>query len=191
MSAPQHLWSGDWEQGLGRARRAHCAPQRTAGRGPPEEEKPPDPAAKAVVAGRRALRGVRGAEGHTGGTVRPLLGERLAALAAALGRGLLEFLRWVGLAVLALGKGLRAIVRGGWRALRRAGSDAGPAGGGRGAADRGRRGRGGGAVRLERLRERERQRPDRVRVAVARGSADRRAESRRGDGVPRFQRSRG
>jgi len=106
MSAPRQLWSGDWEQDS--AAHAEALARRNAQRvaEPPAEDARPEPR----IAPRTAATERLG----------PTLRERLVALAATLGRGLLELLRWVGLAVIALAKGLRAIVRGGWRALRRA-----------------------------------------------------------------------
>jgi membrane-associated protease RseP (regulator of RpoE activity) len=107
MSAPRHLWSGDWEEDS--AAHAEAIAQRNAQRGLEPDEPEPEPQRRIegpTVASRPAALG-------------PTLGERLAAFVAALGRGLLSILRWIGLAVLALLKGLRAVVRGTWRALRR------------------------------------------------------------------------
>jgi hypothetical protein len=122
MSAPRHLWSGDWEQDS--AAHAEELARRNAQRAaePPEEEAPPEgrSAGAAADAVTRASRRAEVPRPVRAEPLGPTLGERLAALGAALGRGLLALLRWVGLAVLALVKGVRAIVRGGWRALRRA-----------------------------------------------------------------------
>jgi hypothetical protein len=122
MSAPRHLWSGDWEQDS--AAHAEELARRNAQRDaePPEEEAPREPrsAGAAADAVTRASRRAEVPRPVRAEPLGPTLGERIAALGAALGRGLLALLRWVGLAVLALFKGLRAIVRGGWRALRRA-----------------------------------------------------------------------
>jgi hypothetical protein len=121
MSAPRHLWSGDWEQDS--AAHAEALARRSAQRAEepelPEEEQEPESRVQrraAAVARASAVRSSTAPAAPLG----PTLGERLAALSAALGRGLLVVLRWIGLAVLALAKGLRAIVRGGWRALKRA-----------------------------------------------------------------------
>ena len=106
MSAPRHLWSGDWEQDS--AAHAEAIAQRNARRGLEPDEPEPQPE--------------RRIEGPTVASVPaspgPTLGQRLARLAAALGRGLVAILRWVGLAVLAILRGLRAVIRGSWRALR-------------------------------------------------------------------------
>jgi hypothetical protein len=120
MSAPRQLWSGDWEQDS--AAHAEALARRNAQRAaePPEEDAPPEPRiASRTTAPRTTPAGSTAAGATAAGPFGPTLGERLLALAAALGRGLLELLRWVGLAVLALARGLRAIVRGSWRAVRR------------------------------------------------------------------------
>ncbi len=122
MSAPRYLWSGDWEQDS--AAHAEALARRNAQRAaePPEEEAPPE-ARTAGAAADAVARASRRAEVPRPVPAQPLgptLGERLAALGAAVGRGLLALLRWIGLAVVTLFKGLRATVRGGWRALKRA-----------------------------------------------------------------------
>jgi hypothetical protein len=125
MSAPRHLWSGDWEQDS--AAHAEALARRNAERAgePPEDEAAPDARTAGTPTDAVARVSARSSGRVDASPARaeplgPSLGERLAALGAALGRGLLALLRWVGLAVLALFTGLRAIVRGGWRALRRA-----------------------------------------------------------------------
>jgi hypothetical protein len=108
MSAPRHLWSGEWEEDS--AAHAAALAQRHAQRGLEPEEPEPEP--------RRRIEGPTVAS--VPAALGPTFGQRLASLAAALGRGLVAILRWIGLLVLAILKGVRAIIRGSWRALRRA-----------------------------------------------------------------------
>jgi hypothetical protein len=105
MSAPRHLWSGDWEQDS--AAHAEALARRNA-----QRQDEPEPEEEPRV-GRPAVVSVSTEPGAT-------FGELLAKLAVALGRALLAILRGIGLVVLALASGLRALLRGGWRALARA-----------------------------------------------------------------------
>jgi membrane-associated protease RseP (regulator of RpoE activity) len=107
MSAPRHLWSGDWQEDS--AAHADAIAQRNAQRGLDPDEPEPDTQRRIegpTVASRPA-------------PLAPTLGARIGVFLAALGRGLVALLRWIGLAVLALFRGLRTVVRGTWRALRR------------------------------------------------------------------------
>jgi len=99
MTAPKHLWSGDWEQesdahGDELARRSRLRAEQPADAPPPLPDH--------VIS-------VPAPPG-------PTLGARLLALLTTLGRALVAILRVVGLLVIAIGRGLRAA----FAALRRA-----------------------------------------------------------------------
>jgi hypothetical protein len=109
MSAPQHLWSGDWEQDS--ASHAEALARRNVQRA--EEPPPEEDARPGLRFESRTVASVPVAPART-------FGERFASFAAVLWRVLLAILRWIGLIVLALAGGLRFLVRGAWRLITRA-----------------------------------------------------------------------
>jgi PDZ domain len=104
MSAPRHLWSGDWEQDS--AAHAEALARRNA-----ERQEEPEPEAEPRVA-PPAVPSVPAEPGAT-------FGDQLARLAVAVGRVLLAILRAIGLVVVALAGGLRSLLRSAWRAVAR------------------------------------------------------------------------
>jgi hypothetical protein len=104
MSAPRHLWSGDWEQDS--AAHAEALARRNA-----ERRDEPEPEAELRVA-QPAVPSLPAEPGAT-------FGDQLARLAVALGRVLLAILRAIGLVVVALAGGLRSLLRSAWRAVAR------------------------------------------------------------------------
>jgi membrane-associated protease RseP (regulator of RpoE activity) len=104
MSAPRHLWSGDWEQDS--AAHAEALARRNA-----ERRDEPEPEEEPRVA-RPAVSSVPAEPGAT-------FGDQLARLAVALGRVLLAILRAIGLVVVALAGALRSLLRAAWRAVAR------------------------------------------------------------------------
>jgi hypothetical protein len=104
MSAPRHLWSGDWEQDS--AAHAEALARRNA-----ERQDEPEPEAEPRPEQRTAA--------SVSVEYGPPSGERFAKLMAAVGRGLLAILRAIGLVVIALAGGLRSLIRGAWRAVAR------------------------------------------------------------------------
>jgi hypothetical protein len=115
MSAPRHLWSGDWEEDS--AAHAEALARRNALR---SVEPSPEEAAPAPPVPARRAANPSPAAAATPPRSGPTIGQWLAKLALGLGRLLVGILRFVGLAVLALAGGLRALLRGTWRAIRRA-----------------------------------------------------------------------
>jgi hypothetical protein len=104
MSAPRHLWSGDWEQDS--ADHADALARRNANRQDepePEEEPRLEQRAGASVSVEYG----------------PPSGERVAKIGAAIGRALLAVLRFIGLAVVVLAGALRSLLRAAWRAVAR------------------------------------------------------------------------